>query len=37
MQRRLLVPLYQQGQKSNANNIVDASDAFTGAELALAA
>jgi hypothetical protein len=37
MRRMLLVPPYQQGQKSNANNIVDASDAFTGGELALAA
>ncbi len=28
---------YQQGQKSKANNIVDATDAFTGGEFAIAA
>ncbi|MDB6152913.1 MAG: hypothetical protein JWL90_1366 [Chthoniobacteraceae bacterium] len=37
MQRTPIVPLYQQGQKSKANNIVDATDAFTGGELAMAA
>jgi hypothetical protein len=32
-----LCAAYQQGQKSKANNIVDATDAFTGGEFAIAA